>query len=121
MASANQENRLTYSTVLLQRTGSHLTRRLDYLAAGYLDLQRNITNYQVFIIPAGYEGRPERISRKFYETIGFWWVICQFNGVVNPLEDLYAGREIYIPDLGEVLKFLGAKKPVQTGTGVIRI
>lgn len=121
MPNTSQENRLTYNTVLLQRRGPRLERRLDYMAAGYLELQRNVSNYKVFIIQAAHEGRPDYISRKFYESIGYWWVICQFNGVVNPLVDLYAGREILIPDLNEVLKFLGANKAVQTGSGVVRI
>lgn len=116
------EDRITYTDVLIRKNGPRTEMNLDWMAARYLNLQENISRSTVFMIGADTEFRPERISFKFYNTVGWWWVICMFNGVVNPLEDLYAGREILIPDINDVHKFLELSKvsaaPV---TGTIKI
>ena len=52
---------------------------------------------KVAIIPAGMEGRPDLISFKVYGTPDFWWVICAANKIIDPFEQLTAGKQIVIP------------------------
>ena len=52
---------------------------------------------KVAIIPAGMEGRPDLISFKVYGTPDFWWVICAANKIIDPFEQLIAGKQIIIP------------------------
>ena len=37
------------------------------------------------------------ISYKHYNTIELWWLICKFNNVKDPFEELKAGTYIKIP------------------------
>ena len=37
------------------------------------------------------------ISYKVYETIDLWWLICKFNDVKNPFDELVEGRILRIP------------------------
>lgn len=37
------------------------------------------------------------ISYKFYKTYKLWWLVCKFNGVLNPLEDPKGGTLLKIP------------------------
>ena len=36
------------------------------------------------------------ISYKFYDTIKLWWLICKFNDIKNPFEELVPGKVIKI-------------------------
>lgn len=38
------------------------------------------------------------ISYKFYGTIKLWWLICKFNDVKDPFEELLQGSFLKIPD-----------------------
>lgn len=79
---------------------------LDYMAASYLNLSDSITKYSTHVISQAFEGRPDLISYKLYGTVDLWWVICQFNGVVNPLTDLEVGKLLKAPDYSQVMHFL---------------
>ena len=37
------------------------------------------------------------ISYKFYNTYKLWWLICKFNGIINPFNELTPGTVIKIP------------------------
>ena len=37
------------------------------------------------------------ISYKFYNTYKLWWLICKFNNISNPFNELIAGKIIKIP------------------------
>lgn len=38
------------------------------------------------------------ISYKYYNTIKLWWIICKFNSIENPFEELQPGIIIKIPN-----------------------
>jgi len=78
----------------------------DLLAAKYINLRDSIKTYSIAIITSVEENRSDIISKKYYGTEELWWIICQFNGVVNPLEDLYVGLEIKIPKYQELIIYL---------------
>jgi len=50
-------------------------------------------------VPLMVENRPDLISDIFYDTPGYWWYILQYNGIVDPFEELSAGDIIHIPEL----------------------
>lgn len=37
------------------------------------------------------------ISYNFFKTIRLWWLLCKFNGVVDPFSELVPGVSIRIP------------------------
>jgi hypothetical protein len=37
---------------------------------------------------------------------GYWWVLGLYNGIIDPLEDLPTGRELLVPDIDDVKKYL---------------
>lgn len=79
---------------------------LDYMNAPYLNLSENITKYSTHVISQSFEGRPDLISYKLYSTVDLWWVVCQFNGVINPFTDLRVGMLIKVPDYSQVMHLL---------------
>ncbi|MFA5025022.1 MAG: hypothetical protein WC503_00745 [Candidatus Shapirobacteria bacterium] len=39
---------------------------------------------------------PDTISMKYYNSPYLWWVICLFNDILNPFEDLLPGNTLKI-------------------------
>ena len=79
---------------------------MDYMSAPYLNLNEYITKYSTHVISQAFEGRPDLISHKLYGSVDLWWVVCQFNGVVNPFTDLYVGLLIKVPDYSQLMHVL---------------
>jgi|10_taG_2_1085330.scaffolds.fasta_scaffold05904_3 hypothetical protein len=50
-------------------------------------------------VPVGMEGRPDLIASDVYGNSYYWWVICVANNVIDPFEQLKAGKLIKIPQI----------------------
>lgn len=48
---------------------------------------------------------PDLISKKMYNTEKFWWIICLFNQIENPLEDIEEGTILKIPSIYDIYDF----------------
>lgn len=55
-----------------------------------------------FTVPPEMEHRPDLISRSFYGTVQFWWVIMDVNSILLPIRDLVAGITVVIPLRAEI-------------------
>lgn len=86
---------------------------LDYHQASYNAIRREKINYVEFTVTDSEEHQPDAIAYKFYKDEGFWWLICLFNGIVEPMSELVTGTVIKIPYLSEVLTLLNAKSTKQ--------
>lgn len=53
--------------------------------------------FKVGYIPAGYEHRADLISDLFYNTPTYDWLICYFNNISDPFNQLNIGERILIP------------------------
>lgn len=51
-----------------------------------------------------YERRPDLLSSRVYGDPELWWVIYEFNGIMDPLFDLKMGQILRIPSLERVVQ-----------------
>lgn len=94
-------------TVIYKQRGSSQSLVLpDWLGAGYVDLADNITQYDLYTVQDSDIGLPDGIAYRAYGNSNWWWVICDFNGIVDPFNDMTIGQVIKIPSLLEVTLFL---------------
>jgi hypothetical protein len=42
------------------------------------------------------------LGQIFYSDPGLWWVICQYNNILEPLTELVGGTYLLIPSLNRV-------------------
>lgn len=56
------------------------------------------------VVTQEYEKRPELLSSKVYGTPHLWWVIYEFNSIMDPLFDLKTNQILRIPSLDRVVK-----------------
>lgn len=61
--------------------------------------------YQIHVVTAGEEGRPDLISYRYYNTVEYWWLICVANDIQCPFLELYPGRELKVPSILDIADF----------------
>jgi hypothetical protein len=64
----------------------------------------------VYTIENFYEGRMDLIASAFYDEPRFWWVIAQYNNILDPFGETTAGRVILIPTKDRLFQMLSSKK-----------
>lgn len=56
----------------------------------------------VYFFEKKYEGRPEMLGFVFYGDPGMWWIIAQYNSILDPFAELVEGRILLVPSLERV-------------------
>ena len=63
----------------------------------------------VYTVENFYEGRLDLIASVFYNEPRYWWVIAQYNNVLNPFTEIIAGRILLIPSKDRLSLMLSSK------------
>jgi hypothetical protein len=59
-------------------------------------IQPDISDF-IYVLEEKYAGRPDSLAHAFYGDVGLWWVICQYNGILDPDVELVTGRQLLMP------------------------
>lgn len=51
----------------------------------------------VYFVEKKYENKPHLLGYVFYGDTGLWWVICQYNGILDPISEIIEGKLLLIP------------------------
>jgi hypothetical protein len=90
-------------TVVFQNQGNSQSVLMpDWLNARYVDMQNKVFEYVVHIVTDSDLGQPDAIAYRYYEDSNWWWIICSYNGVINPIRDMFLGQRLRIPVLQQV-------------------
>lgn len=57
------------------------------------------------ILTAIHLHRPESLSKYYYGTEEYWWIISKLNNIDDWWNDTYVGQEIYLPDIKDIDNF----------------
>lgn len=68
----------------------------------------------VYFVEKKYENKPHILGLVFYGDTGLWWVICQYNGIIDPIDEIVEGRLLLIPTKNRVTALLGANSVIQS-------
>jgi len=81
----------------------------------YLDLINfrnipNVANDVKFTVTSQYQYRPDLLAYDLYNDVNLWWVFAVRNKDVikDPIYDLYAGQQIYLPQVATLQTVLGS-------------
>jgi len=102
-------------------TNSVLKRTTRYVSGGQtevnslglewwerINIERAIDD-QLFIIDETTAGRLDRIAHEYLGDSRLWWIIAQFNNILDVHEEVVVGAEIYIPSKERVKLLLNGK------------
>jgi hypothetical protein len=87
-------------TVIFQGQGAAQSEELpDWLNARYVDLHEKVLETLFHTVSETDLGQPDLIAHTYYGDSNWWWLICSYNGIVNPMVDMYLGQKLRIPSL----------------------
>ena len=53
---------------------------------------------KVYVVENFYEGRLDLISTVFYSEPRWWWLLAQYNNILDPFSEIVTGRVLLIPN-----------------------
>ena len=58
----------------------------------------------IYYVEKAYEGihGHRKLGKVFYGDEGLWWVICQYNNIINPVTELKEGKLLLIPTIERI-------------------
>lgn len=93
--------------------------KLDPHSALYAALNRKSFTTAPFTVTMAEAHRPDLVAIKCYGKVDWWFIIAQYNGIINPLAELAVGAQLLIPNYSEVDKlFKDSKVTTKVGQRV---
>jgi hypothetical protein len=74
----------------------------------------------IYFVEKKYEGRPEMLGYVFYGDPGLWWIICQYNNILDPLNEIIEGKALLIMTMERVQSQILANAANTGGTSTTR-
>jgi hypothetical protein len=74
----------------------------------------------IYAMEKKYEGRPDLLGYVFYGDSSLWWIIAQFNGILDPMDEMVEGKILYIPQLDRIQKDLKSQGNTINGIQSLR-
>lgn len=62
-----------------------------------------------YVVEKKFEGRLDLITAVFLSEPRYWWVVAQYNNILDPFIEVKEGAVIYIPSLERVKLILSGK------------
>lgn len=66
-------------------------------------------NEQIYVVERKFVGRIDLIAALFLGEPRYWWVIAQYNAILDPHAEVVEGAVLYIPSLESVNSLLNGK------------
>lgn len=79
----------------------------DLLSARYIGALKEINSWRPHEVKFNEESRLDKIASKHYGADDLWWAIAVYNGIINPVTEVIAGKILKIPQQIEVESALG--------------
>lgn len=113
-ASVLDLNRTTY----LEIGGPTNKPYLDYLSAKYLNMRFQIAASKNYVVGQSDVANAPGIAFNFYGSVDYWWVVCMYNGILDPISEFAPGLVLQLPTLADVNAFLSAQGAPQASAVV---
>lgn len=91
--------------------------RLNYLSAQYKNLRFLVRPTQRYRITVFDTANAPGIADRVYGDKGYWWVVCQYAGILNPITEFTPGLVLNLPSLADLNTFLTSQQDT-TGSNI---
>ena len=109
---ALRDHRTTYLPLRrVRKVNSHETEIIALHAGALWNQERFkvddfLTDFVEYEVEQRFEFSAPSISYHYYGTVNYYWIICHFNGVIDPTTELKEGLKIKIPKLTQIENWL---------------
>ncbi len=105
-------NRATYLK------GSVDPSRLNYLSAKYKNIKFLLTPKQQYVVTHVDVANAPGLAHAIYGDKGYWWILCLFNGILDPISQVSPGTTLRLPSLVDINNFLTSQDTTITNSTV---
>lgn len=94
---------------------------LDYLSAKYKNIKQILTPDESYVITQSDEANAPGLAFRFYGDRSYWWVLCLYNGIIDPILGFEPGQVIQIPNLADINALLSSQSEQQLTASSVTI
>lgn len=51
----------------------------------------------IYYVQPAFVGRLDLIANAFYDEPRYWWIIAQYNNILDPVTEIVEGKELFLP------------------------
>jgi nucleoid-associated protein YgaU len=93
---------------------------LDIFSARFKDIRFGVPSSVSVEVDSATEANLPGLADKYLGDQALWWIILEYNGLVDPIEDITPGTVLRIPERRSVIQYLDAR-PATELSSVIEI
>jgi hypothetical protein len=108
-------NRKSYMNV----GGTSKKPNLNYLSAKYKNIRFLLNAEFSYTVDISDVANSPGIAFNVYGDRDYWWVVCLYNGVTDPINGFVPGMVLQLPTLADINALLSAQDTQQTNATVI--
>jgi len=94
--------------------------RLNYMSAHYLNIKFLVPPSFVYVVKISDVANAPGIAFNVYGDRGYWWIVCLYNGILEPISAFKPGTSLQLPSLSDINLFLTTQEQAD-GSNVITI
>lgn len=79
---------------------------LDVFKGRYKNMRFNMAAERTIKLTVADEFNLPGLAFKYLGDKGLWWVLLQFNGLTDPINDIRAGTVLRVPSRSDVISYL---------------
>lgn len=100
---------------------STLVRTSRYVSGGQTEVNSNALEWwertvfpvnsddSTYVVDKKFEGRLDLITTLYLGEPRYWWVVSQYNNILDPYAEIVPGRVLFIPTIARVNLILNGK------------
>ena len=86
----------------------------DIWSAKFANMRYNVASYVSVTIQSGFEANLPALADQYLGDQDLWWVILQYNGLMDPINDIRVGQVLNMPDRTALISYLERQSSVLT-------
>jgi len=79
---------------------------MDVIESKLQNIRYAVPIARTVVIDSGTEANLPLLAEIHLGSMDLWWALLHFNGMIDPIDDVYVGRGINIPDRVSLLSYL---------------
>jgi hypothetical protein len=96
------------------QTNVATSQSLDYLSPRYKNIAFKIPATQKYTVGDHDQANAPGIAYNIYGDKGYWWVICMYNGIIDPVTELVPGTVLELPSINDINSVLSQDTASET-------
>lgn len=92
--------------------------RLNYLSAKYKNVKYRLVPKQQYTVTHVDTANAPGLAHAIYGDKGYWWILCLFNGILDPISEIAPGTVLRLPSMVDINNFLTSQESTIVNTTV---